>query len=181
MGASEGPLARVFTPMKVDPRAYMANERTLLAWLQMAALMAAAATGALSLGDTPEMRLTGALLAVPGICFTVSALITYYRRLRCLDNRVSVEVEDQRGPSLMLLLLSIGVPSQVLRLTPHPLPRARDAALLFTRPRPLTCSSHRAVVLLNMAHNLYQRGIASFGVHSDTFHMSPDVTATVTP
>lgn len=129
-----GRTAAVLAPIRVEPRVYLANERTLITWLHMATLLSAAATGALSLGDTPQMRMTGALLAVPGIFFVLHAMRTYYLRLCALDNRTLSAFEDFTGPVAVLFLLV-------------------------------------SVVLLNLGHNLYKYGLASFGMHSDSFSL----------
>ena len=95
----------ILAPVRVEPRGYLANERTLITWLHMASILSAAATGALSLGDTPQMRMTGAFLAVPGVFIVLYALRSYYVRLHALDNRTLSPFEQRAGPAALLFML----------------------------------------------------------------------------
>ena len=97
------PPAVVLSPMRVEPRAYMANERTLLSWLHMSALLATVATGIVALADTSEMKLTGILVGAPAVLFICHAVVLYFRRLRDLNRKTLTSLDEQRGPWLILV------------------------------------------------------------------------------
>lgn len=99
------PKAVVLAPVRIEPRAFMANERTLLQWTHISALLSAIATAVFAHADTTPMRSVGLLLGLPAVLFVFYAASMYFRRLRGLRLRTLDSFDDRTGPLLMLLTM----------------------------------------------------------------------------
>jgi len=98
--------------MKVEPKTYFANERTLLSWMNSAILMGSTGAALLSFGKTAlDTKATAAGLAfIPiSILIFIYALFTYHRRLHLIHNRIPTGYHDPFGPSILTVLLIIAM------------------------------------------------------------------------
>ena len=103
--------AKVLAPVRSEPRAWLANERTFLSWAHMSSLLAAVAIGLATKSSHP-LRLAGMLLATPACLFVFYALRRYHVRLFELNDRsVGSDTgelrDDTRGPLALLLCFTL--------------------------------------------------------------------------
>ena len=91
-------------PMNVEPRSYLANERTFLKWMRMAALTTL--VGMILLGMRHE-PVTGIFLIILSIGVLLRSYIVYYKRNEVLVNRIAYGWVDHLGAKLLLLSLFI--------------------------------------------------------------------------
>ena len=70
--------AKVLAPVRSEPRAWLANERTFLSWAHMSSLLAAVAIGLATKSSHP-LRIAGMLLATPACLFVFYALRRHVR------------------------------------------------------------------------------------------------------
>jgi len=112
------------TPMKVEPKVFFANERTLLSWLHMAitlgsisaALLGMSGASASSSGSKVSVskgeegaRLIGLLLLPVAIVFCGYALNTFYWRGQRIRSRTEGPFHDEVGPFVLggILMLAL--------------------------------------------------------------------------
>jgi len=98
--------------MKVEPKTYFANERTLLSWMNSAILMGTTGAALLSFGKLGgDSKATAAGLAfVPiSILIFLYALFTFHRRLYLIYNKIPTGYHDPFGPTILTVLLVIGM------------------------------------------------------------------------
>jgi len=91
-------------PMNVEPRSYMANERTFLKWMRMSALTTLVGMILLAMRHEP---VTGVLLIILSIFVLIRSYHEYYKRNEVLVNRIDYKWIDNLGPPLLLLSLFV--------------------------------------------------------------------------
>ena len=91
-------------PMNVEPRSYMANERTFLKWMRMAAMTVLVGMIIISMGHE---KVTGVLLILLSLFLLVRSYSVYYKRNEVLVNRIEYEWIDPIGPPLLLVSLCL--------------------------------------------------------------------------
>lgn len=109
-------------PMKVEPKVFLANERTLLSWIHMAvwlgsiaALLLSAAErdqGPDSVGVSKGARIgytVGMLLLPVSILFIGYALATFYWRGKKIRARIDGDFHDTFGPTVLAGLLMLAL------------------------------------------------------------------------
>jgi len=99
-------------PLKIEPKVFLANERTMLNWMEMAVTLATIAVGLL--GFTSEWsqhtsgeryaHVVGMLLLPVAVVFCVYSLHTFHWRGKQIRYRESV-LHDDRGPLLLGMVL----------------------------------------------------------------------------
>jgi uncharacterized membrane protein YidH (DUF202 family) len=89
-------------PMSVEPRSYMANERTFLKWMRMGALTAFLGMVLLSFKHEP---VTGIVLMLFSVLVVIRSFHEYRRRTESLVDRVDHNWDDAFGAKLMLISL----------------------------------------------------------------------------
>ena len=68
-------------PVKVEPKVFFANERTFLAWLNMAVTLSSISIAILAFADHNEFsQIYGFIILPVAIAFCIYALRTYVRR-----------------------------------------------------------------------------------------------------
>jgi len=113
------------TPMKVEPKVFLANERTLLSWLHMAITLgsiSAALLGFSGVGNSTASgaavglskgqqgaRVIGLLLLPVAILFCGYALVTFYWRGKRIRSRTEGIFHDEVGPFLLGTILIISL------------------------------------------------------------------------
>ena len=102
------PGAVVLSPMRLDPRAWLACERTLLSWLHLSTILAAVATGVINFGEL-SARPVAICLMIPALVFVLYATRTYYRRVDQLSKRQLSAHDDRTGPLLLVVGMSAAV------------------------------------------------------------------------
>ncbi|KAL3921408.1 MAG: hypothetical protein SGPRY_004914 [Prymnesium sp.] len=102
--------AVVLAPMKLTPRAWLACERTLLAWLHIAAILSAVAAGTSYFHSyAAGLRLCAILLTLPAIVFILYAVRVFHMRVEQLRKRKLEAHHDARGPFLMTFVMCFAV------------------------------------------------------------------------
>ena len=91
-------------PMNVEPRSYMANERTFLKWMRMSALTTLVGMILLAMKHEP---VTGVLLIILSIFVLIRSYHEYYKRNEVLVNRIDYQWIDYLGARLLMLSLFI--------------------------------------------------------------------------
>mgnify|MGYP002631694960 CR=1 FL=1 len=100
--------AVVLSPIKLTPRTWLACERTLLAWLHLAVILAAVAAGVQTSASSAS-HTTAIILMIPALLFVVYATAKYYRRTYELRHRRLSTYDDQWGPFLLTVTMCTAV------------------------------------------------------------------------
>eukprot|EP01071_Lankesteria_metandrocarpae_P006153 Lankesteria_metandrocarpae@DN4258_c0_g1_i1.p1 len=94
--------------VRVEPKAFFANERTLLQWMNTAVLIATIAITLLNFG-TPSGRVAGLILSPVALFFIVYPFLVYLRRSRCLERKEPIDYNDRVGPTLLVVSLVVAL------------------------------------------------------------------------
>jgi len=105
-------------PMKIEPKVFLANERTLMNWLSMAITLGSISAALLGFSNKNEVdasssgrqgaHLIGMLLLPTAIVFCFYALATFYTRGKNLHMREG-EFHDEVGPFVLGVVLIIAL------------------------------------------------------------------------
>jgi len=102
-------------PVKIDPKVFFANERTFLAWLHVAVLLAGASVAIAALSDSnvsgPD-QLYGVILLPVAISFIVYAMIQYTRRASMIRRKSPGPYVDVAGPTALTVILMFSIVAQ---------------------------------------------------------------------
>mmetsp|Transcript_16457 Transcript_16457/g.27503 ORF Transcript_16457/g.27503 Transcript_16457/m.27503 type:complete len:711 (-) Transcript_16457:289-2421(-) len=102
-GASD---AMRVTPQKVEPKIFLANERTFMKWLHMAVIMSSASTGVLAFTSRESSSQVYAMLLLPvALVFIVYPLMIYIWRNDQIRGREASRWDDPWGPVVITVLL----------------------------------------------------------------------------
>lgn len=106
-------LLRRQVPVKVDPKTYFANERTLLLWLHSALwLFAGASTIVKYSNDDPFAQIYGIILLPVALAFTTYAIWQHARRVKMIRVKHPGPYEDLLGPALLGVALMTAIVAQ---------------------------------------------------------------------
>ncbi|KAG0171142.1 vacuolar transporter chaperone [Apophysomyces sp. BC1034] len=90
--------------VKIDPKVFFSNERTLLSWLQFCALLLTVALSLLNLGEGTSKIAGGVFIGV-GAVVAIYALYRFEKRAWMINNRVIGRYDDLWGPAVLCALL----------------------------------------------------------------------------
>ncbi|KAH8555202.1 hypothetical protein BGW37DRAFT_419777 [Umbelopsis sp. PMI_123] len=90
--------------VKVEPKAFFANERTFISWLQFCALLLTTALNLLNFGDNVS-RVSGAVFIAIATLLAIYAQIRYQYRGWQLRNHSTKRYDDIWGPAVLCILL----------------------------------------------------------------------------
>lgn len=94
------------TPQKVEPKLFLANERTFMKWLHMAVIMSSASTGVLAFTSRESTSQVYAMLLLPvALIFIVYPLSIYVWRNDQIRGREASRWDDPWGPVVITVLL----------------------------------------------------------------------------
>mmetsp|Transcript_8486 Transcript_8486/g.12119 ORF Transcript_8486/g.12119 Transcript_8486/m.12119 type:complete len:236 (+) Transcript_8486:97-804(+) len=100
-------------PIKVEPKVFFANERTFLAWLHTAIMLAGASIAIVAFADAnPWSQLYGVILLPVAIAFIVYAMVQYTRRANMIRRKEPGPFEDTVGPTVLGILLMFSIVAQ---------------------------------------------------------------------
>ena len=99
----------VVAPVRAEPRAWLANERTFLSWMQAASTLVVVSSAIVTAADYPYMRLVGIMLAAPAMLFVLQATLLYYMRRHQLERRSVGTYTNRFGPYAMCVLTTVVV------------------------------------------------------------------------
>eukprot|EP01068_Selenidium_serpulae_P016102 Selendium_serpulae@DN6267_c3_g1_i10.p3 len=94
--------------VRVEPKAFFANERTLLQWMNVAVLISTIGITLLNFGSRIG-RVGGLLLSPVAIFFIVYSFVVYLRRNRKLERKEVVGYNDQVGPAVLVVCLVVSL------------------------------------------------------------------------
>jgi len=99
--------------IKVEPKVFFANERTFLAWLHCAVLLAGASIAIMSFAETDLAgQLYGVILLPISIAFMTYAMSQYARRSSMIRRRAPGPYEDITGPTVLGIILMLSILAQ---------------------------------------------------------------------
>ncbi|KAG2183285.1 hypothetical protein INT43_006290 [Umbelopsis isabellina] len=98
------PVPRVIPMKKVEPKAFFANERTFISWLQFCALLLTVALNLLNYGDHIS-RMVGAIFLIISALLAIYAQIRFQFRAWQLRNHNNARYDDIWGPLALCILL----------------------------------------------------------------------------
>jgi SPX domain protein involved in polyphosphate accumulation/uncharacterized membrane protein YidH (DUF202 family) len=90
--------------VKVEPKAFFANERTFISWLQFCALLLTTALNLLNFGDKVS-RISGAVFIAIAAILAIYAQIRYQYRGWQLRHQSTKRYDDIWGPAVLCVLL----------------------------------------------------------------------------
>jgi uncharacterized membrane protein YidH (DUF202 family) len=97
-------------PVKIEPKVYFANERTFLAWLHMAVMLASVAVAICAFAEKNDFGLMYGLALMPvAIAFCVYALWLYVKRANMIRRKDPGPYEDRIGPTVLASLLGVAI------------------------------------------------------------------------
>lgn len=99
------PPAPAVATVRVEPKTFFANERTLLQWMNTAVLLSTISITLLNFG-TPTGRLAGLILAPVAVFFIVYSFLVYLRRSYCLERKEPINYNDRIGPAILVICLT---------------------------------------------------------------------------
>ncbi|KAK6588160.1 G-associated signal transduction [Cryptosporidium xiaoi] len=99
--------------VRVEPKTFFANERTLLQWMNMSVLLATISISLLSFG-TQIGQICGLIMAPVGIFFIGYSYYIYIKRNKALENKEPISYNDKFGPTLLVLCLIVSLTSVLL-------------------------------------------------------------------
>ncbi|KAL9187449.1 hypothetical protein ACHAXT_001552 [Thalassiosira profunda] len=99
-------------PVKIDPKVFFANERTFLAWMHVAVILAGASVAIVAFTDTHHSaphQLYSVILLPVSISFILYAMMQYSRRATLIRRKAPGPYADIVGPTVLtgVLMLSI--------------------------------------------------------------------------
>jgi len=102
----------IATPLRVEPKTFFANERTLIQWLSFLVLILS--TGMILVRISPNwqgFRIVGLAFTIIALTFMLYALSVYHRRRRAIRERKKGPYDDPYGPGILvaLLMVTLGV------------------------------------------------------------------------
>lgn len=101
-------------PVRVEPKVFFANERTYLAWLHMAIMLATISVAIVALAEKEgpsgtSAKVYGVVMMPVAIAFCVYALHMYLRRLAMLKRRDPGPFDDRVGPTVLGVMLALAI------------------------------------------------------------------------
>lgn len=100
-------------PVKIEPKVFLANERTFLLWMHSALWLFGASMTILTYSNYDERRIMyGALLLPVSVVFIVYSIFQYIRRNEMLHNKDPGPYLDIMGPTVLGMLVMISIISQ---------------------------------------------------------------------
>jgi len=100
--------------VRVEPKTFFANERTLLQWMNTAVLLATISITLLNFG-TWESRVAGFILSPVAVFFLVYSFWVYLVRSKSLEKKEAINYNDRLGPGLLVVCL-VGAISAIILL-----------------------------------------------------------------
>lgn len=91
--------------VRIEPKTFFANERTLLQWLNFVVFLALLAVSLLTQKDQPGLQWTGAVVVGIAVFVALHSYFVYWRRLRSFQRREVTGYVDHIGPAILVPLI----------------------------------------------------------------------------
>lgn len=110
-GSSSDAGKRICVPQKVDPKTFFANERTFLKWLNISTMLGMMGITLLNFSsiNSDGAELAGLVLLPVAVLFMLYALVTFRSRAHFIYMREPMRYDDTRGPTLLVVVLTIAL------------------------------------------------------------------------
>eukprot|EP00744_Colponema_vietnamica_P007778 GILI01011149.1.p1 GENE.GILI01011149.1~~GILI01011149.1.p1 ORF type:complete len:736 (+),score=270.77 GILI01011149.1:82-2289(+) len=119
VGGVEKPIKKAV--VKVEPKTYFANERTLLHWLQTSVLLCTISLTLLNFGHK-HAKICGVILAPVAMFFIIYSFLVYFKRTRAIKQREVIRYDERMGPSMLVFFLLLAMCTIVIfNLVANPL------------------------------------------------------------
>eukprot|EP00918_Siedleckia_nematoides_P067840 GHVU01147655.1.p1 GENE.GHVU01147655.1~~GHVU01147655.1.p1 ORF type:complete len:362 (-),score=88.64 GHVU01147655.1:192-1277(-) len=99
--------------VRVEPKTFFANERTLLQWMNTAVLLATISITLLNYGSH-QSRIAGLIMAPVAIFFIAYSFWVYLRRSRALERKEAIDYNDRVGPAVLVCTLIVALSSMLI-------------------------------------------------------------------
>lgn len=99
--------------VRVEPKTFFANERTLIDWLHLEVLLATVGISLMHL-DAPFAVPSGRFLCGIALLFMVHSLRVFWWRSEAIEKKLSVDYADGCGPLALVLALCVGMTFSVM-------------------------------------------------------------------
>ncbi|PFH34940.1 vacuolar transporter chaperone VTC2 [Besnoitia besnoiti] len=99
--------------VRVEPKTFFANERTLLQWMNTAVLIATISITLMNFGN-PVGRVAGLLMSPVAVFFIGYSFWVYLRRARALERKEPIDYNDKLGPSILVVTLMVSLSAVIL-------------------------------------------------------------------
>lgn len=94
---------KIAVPVRVEPKVFLANERTFLKWIQFSIFLGGVGTSVLGFGDN-NAALCGSMLMIVSLCFVGYAFYTFRWRNEKIRIRFPGPYDDLIGPTILVLV-----------------------------------------------------------------------------
>lgn len=101
---------------KLEPKSFLANERTFLTWLQMATTIGGIASALVGYTATTEMVAISTTLSVIPIVLLMIAIViviysirVFFARAHRISHREQVTIDDPRGPMFLAVVIGMAL------------------------------------------------------------------------
>mmetsp|Transcript_36812 Transcript_36812/g.113591 ORF Transcript_36812/g.113591 Transcript_36812/m.113591 type:complete len:188 (-) Transcript_36812:45-608(-) len=110
-GGKASDAKRICVPQKVDPKTFFANERTFLKWLNISTMLGMMGITLLNFADVNSdgAELAGLVLLPVAVLFMLYALMTFRARAHFIYMREPMRYDDTRGPTLLVVVLTVAL------------------------------------------------------------------------
>jgi uncharacterized membrane protein YidH (DUF202 family) len=107
-------------PEKSEPKTYLANERTFLAWLHMALTIGSiaaamigvsASSGSTKTAASDQVGLIALILLPVALFITGYALLVYHWRTEAIAQKTDLYYDDRRGPFALTIIITAALSS----------------------------------------------------------------------
>ena len=100
----------VLAPIRLDGRAWFANERTFLSWMGISSVLTAFAGGLVVVGEGRATQMVSVvLLTASSLVFVLYATRTHFLRAHQLRRRCVSAYDDRFGPTLLFVVMTAAV------------------------------------------------------------------------
>jgi len=99
---------KIAMPVRVEPKVYLANERTFLKWVQFSIFLGGVGTSVLGFGDD-NAAMCGSMLMLVSLCFIMYAFYTFRWRNEKIRVRFPGPYDDLIGPTVLVLVFLLAL------------------------------------------------------------------------
>lgn len=99
---------KIAMPVRVEPKVFLANERTFLKWVQFSIFLGGVGTSVLGFGDD-NAAVCGSMLILVSLCFIIYAFCIFNWRNEKIRIRFSEPYDDLIGPTVLVLVFLLAL------------------------------------------------------------------------
>eukprot|EP00386_Alphamonas_edax_P002773 GDKI01008444.1.p1 GENE.GDKI01008444.1~~GDKI01008444.1.p1 ORF type:complete len:203 (-),score=69.39 GDKI01008444.1:271-879(-) len=99
--------------VRIEPKTFFANERTLLSWMNIAVMLATLSLTLLNFG-VDASRIAGLILSPVAIFFIIYSFVVYMRRNNALIKKEPIQYNDMLGPAILVVTLVVSLSTIII-------------------------------------------------------------------